>query len=124
METTNRKDGTKEVVETKKDGTVITTETAKNGDKTVTTEHKDGSVQEAVTKKDGSSATVTTSPSGDVEAAVTVKPAGGTATAPFSPVRVGSSEVLVTVKTGSSGTTKVQVPVSNISSGVDRKSVV
>lgn len=118
VETTNRKDGTKEVVETKKDGTVITTETAKNGDKTVTTEHKDGSVQEAVTKKDGSSATVTTSPSGDVEAAVTVKPAGGTATAPFSPVRVGSSEVLVTVKTGSSGTTKVQVPVSNISSGV------
>ena len=118
VETTTNADGSKEVVETKKDGTVITTETDKAGNKVETTKNTDGSVKEVVTNKDGSSATVTTDAGGNVEAAVTVKPSQGAAVAPISPVRVGDNEVSVTIQTGTSGSTKVEVPVSNISAGV------
>lgn len=57
-ETTKRPDGSKTVVETKKDGTVTTTDTAKDGSTVTVVAHPDGPVETTVKQADGLTASL------------------------------------------------------------------
>ena len=71
-ETTRYPDGSREVVETQRDGTVTTTTTDQAGNQTATVENPDGSREMTVTNRDGSSSTTTVSRDGITQAQVTL----------------------------------------------------
>ena len=127
-ETTKWPDGSQLKVETKKDGTVTTTETDKDGNKTTTVTKPDGSSVTTVAQKDGSSATVTTDADGKVEAEVKLPAAvvsaaqkkEETISLPIPEVEAAKNTEnapAVTVNTGSKEPVKVEIPVSDPTSG-------
>ena len=69
-ETTKWPDGSKEVIETKKDGTVTTTTTDTTGNKTQVVENTDGTKETTITNKDGSSSATTVDETGKTQAEV------------------------------------------------------
>lgn len=128
-ETTKNPDGSQEVVETKKDGTVTTTTTDTDGNKTEVVEKPDGSSETTVTNKDGSTSSTTVSAAGKSETAVTLpaavlgaaEDAGEAAALPMPPVPVVSdrdSAPLVTVDLPADRSTRVEIPVENVTPGV------
>lgn len=125
-ETTRYPNGSKEVVETKKDGTVTTTTTDTSGNETKVVENPNGSTETTISNKDGSSSTTTVSRSGQVTAEVklpasVVDNAGNQAvTLPMPEVPVTSSRAgapTVTVDLPSGSSTKVEIPVKNVTPG-------
>ena len=125
-EVTNRPDGSREVVETKKDGTVTTTVTDASGNKTATVERPDGSSEITVDNKDGSGSTTTVTTSGQVAAEVKL-PAGVIAAAegeavalPMPSVSAALSRAdapTVTVDLPSGTRAMVEIPVEDVTPG-------
>lgn len=123
-ETTVYPDGSQTVVETQKDGTVTTMETDRSGNKTETVTNPDGSSVISVAQNDGTTAKVTTNSTGKMEAEVRLpssvvsnaQQSGGKVTLPIPEVqasRNGETAPSVTVKTGSTEPTTVEIPVAN-----------
>ena len=121
-ETTRYPDGSREVVETKRDGTVTTTSTDADGNQTRVVESPDGSMETAVDNADGTASVTTEDPDGrvTVEAvlpASAVNNAGGEAVAlPMPAVRAerdrdGAPTVTVDLPRGAS--VPVEIPVEN-----------
>ena len=121
-ETTRYPDGSREVVETKRDGTVTTTSTDADGNQTRVVESPDGSMETAVDNADGTASVTTEDPDGrvTVEAvlpASAVNDAGGEAVAlPMPAVRAerdrdGAPTVTVDLPRGAS--VPVEIPVEN-----------
>lgn len=114
--TTKNPDGSTTQTQTKADGTTVETTTQKNGDKTVVETKKDGSSVTTVTNRDGFRATVKTSARGEVEASVTLRPSTSVVSLDIPAIRT-TRENTITVNTGTSAVTRVEVPVSNVSAG-------
>ena len=121
-ETTRYPDGSREVVETKRDGTVTTTSTDADGNQTRVVESPDGSMETAVDNADGTASVTIEDPDGrvTVEAvlpASAVNDAGGEAVAlPMPAVRAerdrdGAPTVTVDLPRGAS--VPVEIPVEN-----------
>ena len=128
IETTKNPDGSQEVVESKPNGTVTTTVTDKTGNQTETVEQPDGSSQTTVTNTDGSGSVTTVSEGGAVETNVTlshktVEAAAETGEAvalpmPELPVTTDrSSAPTVTVALPAGTSTKVEIPVEDVTAG-------
>ena len=121
-ETTRYPDGSREVVETKRDGTVTTTSTDADGNQTRVVESPDGSMETAVDNADGTASVTAEDPDGrvTVEAvlpASAVNNAGGEAVVlPMPAVRAerdrdGAPTVTVDLPRGAS--VPVEIPVEN-----------
>ena len=121
-ETTRYPDGSREVVETKRDGTVTTTSTDADGNQTRVVESPDGSMETAVDNADGTASVTTEDPDGRVTveavlSASAVNNAGGEAVAlPMPAVRAerdrdGAPTVTVDLPRGAS--VPVEIPVEN-----------
>ena len=126
-DTVTNPDGTTVKTETKSDGTIIKTETKSDGT-TIKTETKpDGTVIETITAPDGSVGTITTDEErAEVKAEVSEKAVGDAKqndAAVKLPTEVKASEnsnsaTTIDIKMpGGSGETKVEIPVSNATSG-------
>lgn len=123
-ETTKYPDGSSEVVETKKDGTVTTTSTDSDGNKTQSVEKPDGTSETTVTIPDGSASTTKVDVDGKTETMVKL-PASVVADAadkaeavslPMPEVTATSdsaSAPTVTVDLPSGRSAKVEIPVRN-----------
>lgn len=120
-ETTRNTDGSQTVVETKKDGTVTTTETDAAGNRTATVANPDGSSVTTVARKDGTTATVTTDAEGRTEAEVRLSVGAvaaaqennGSAALPIPAVTAAKdieTAPVVTVDTGSKDPVRVEIP--------------
>lgn len=127
-ETTRYPDGSREVVETRTDGTVTTTTTDASGNRTQVVERTDGSTVTDITLTDGTESTTTVSDSGRMETSVTVSrsaadaaEAEGEAAAlpmPSVPVtRDQDSAPTVTVELPAGTTSKVEIPVEDVTPG-------
>lgn len=127
-ETTKNTDGSTTKVETKKDGTVTTTETDKDGNKTETVAKPDGSSATKVAQKDGTTATVTTDTGGKTVAEIeltatavsSAQESGAPITLPIPQVQATKdveTAPVVTIHTGSKDTVRVEIPVSEPTSG-------
>ncbi len=121
-ETTRYPDGSREVVETKRDGTVTTTSTDADGNQTRVVESPDGSMETAVDNADGTASVTTEDPDGrvTVEAvlpASAVNNAGGEAVAlPMPAVRAERDRgdaPTVTVDLPRGASVPVEIPVEN-----------
>ena len=121
-ETTRYPDGSREVVETKRDGTVTTTSTDADGNQTRVVESPDGSMETAVDNADGTASVTTEDPDGrvTVEAvlpASAVNDAGGEAVAlPMPAVRAERDRgdaPTVTVDLPRGASVPVEIPVEN-----------
>ena len=127
-ETTTNPDGSKEVVETAKDGTVTTTTTDTGGNKTEVVEKPDGSSEITVTNMDGSASATTVSAEGKSETMVTLPAAvvdtagqaGEMVALPMPEVPVTAdreSAPTVTVSLPTSSAVKVEIPAENVTAG-------
>ena len=127
-ETTKFPDGSKEVVETKKDGTVTTTTTDTAGNKTEVVEHTDGSSKITVDNKDGSGSVTQVDDRGQVvsettlsqSAVETAQKKGEAVALPMPEVPVTTdreSAPIVTVNLSGGGAAKVEIPVANVTPG-------
>ena len=127
-ETTKWPDGSKEVIETKKDGTVTTTTTDADGNKTEVVEKPDGSSKTTVDNKDGSGSVTLVDADGNIisqatlsEAAVAAAQAAGEAVVlpmPELPVTTDRENApTVTVDLPVGGSVKVEIPVENVTPG-------
>ena len=127
-ETTTWPDGSKEVIETKKDGTVTTTTTDTAGNQTAVVEKPDGSSQTTVSNKDGSGSVTLVDADGNIisqatlsESAVAAAQEKGEAvTLPMPEVPVTTDRETaptVTVSLPSGTTAKVEIPVENVTPG-------
>ena len=127
-ETTTWPDGSKEVIETKKDGTVTTTTTDADGNKTEVVEKPDGSSKTTVDNKDGSGSVTLVDADGNIisqatlsEAAVAAAQEKGEAVAlPMPEVPVTSDRETaptVTVDLPVGGSVKVEIPVEDVTAG-------
>ena len=127
-ETTTWPDGSKEVIETKKDGTVTTTTTDTAGNQTAVVEKPDGSSQTTVSNKDGSGSVTLVDADGNIisqatlsESAVAAAQEKGEAVAlpmPEVPVTTDRETApTVTVSLPSGTTAKVEIPVENVTPG-------
>ena len=121
-ETTRYPDGSREVVETKKDGTVTATTTDADGNETKVVENPDGSSETAIDNADGTSSVTTVDRDGLVAAEVTlpaavVEDAAGEAIAlPMPAVRAERDREdapTVTVDLPRSASVPVEIPVEN-----------
>ena len=121
-ETTRYPDGSREVVETKRDGTVTTTSTDADGNQTRVVESPDGSMETTVDNADGTASVTTEDPDGrvTVEAvlpASAVNDAGGEAVAlPMPAVRAERDRgdaPTVTVDLPRGASVPVEIPVEN-----------
>ncbi len=121
-ETTRYPDGSREVVETKRDGTVTTTSTDADGNQTRVVESPDGSMETAVDNADGTASVTTEDPDGrvTVEAvlpASAVNNAGGEAVVlPMPAVRAERDRddaPTVTVDLPRGASVLVEIPVGN-----------
>ena len=128
MTTTTNPDGSVTKTETKMDGTVIETTTEKDGSVTKTETKKDGSSVTEAKAADGSTGTVKTDKNGRTEAAAKVsekavadaKRNGNPVKAPVEVKATRNSNTAPTVKVElpkGAGETKVEIPVSNGTSG-------
>lgn len=127
-ETTTWPDGSKEVIETKKDGTVTTTTTDTAGNQTAVVEKPDGSSQTTVSNKDGSGSVTLVDADGNIisqatlsEAAVAAAQEKGEAvTLPMPEVPVTTDRETaptVTVDLPVGGSVKVEIPVEDVTPG-------
>ena len=125
-ETTKFPDGSKEVVETKKDGTVTTTTTDTTGNKTQVVENTDGTKETTITNKDGSSSATTVDETGKTQAEVKLPAAvvedaqGEAVTLPMPEVPVTTDQEnapTVTVDLPGGGSAKVEIPVEDVTPG-------
>ena len=128
-ETTRNPDGSREVVETRTDGTVTTTTTDTAGNRTQVVENADGSSTTSMERTDGTASTTTVTESGQVEASVTLsrdavekaEADGQAAVLPMPSVPVTSdrsSAAAVTVELPAGITTsKVEIPVEDVTPG-------
>ena len=125
-ETTKWPDGSKEVIETKKDGTVTTTTTDTTGNKTQVVENTDGTKETTITNKDGSSSATTVDETGKTQAEVKLPAAvvedaqGEAVTLPMPEVPVTTDRETaptVTVDLPSGTTAKVEIPVAEVTPG-------
>ena len=125
-ETTKFPDGSKEVIETKKDGTVTTTTTDTTGNKTEVVENTDGSTETTVTNKDGSSSATTVDETGKTQAEVKLPAAvvedaqGEAVTLPMPEVPITTDRETaptVTVDLPSGTSAKVEIPVADVTPG-------
>ena len=127
-ETTTWPDGSKEVIETKKDGTVTTTTTDTAGNQTAVVEKPDGSSQTTVSNKDGSGSVTLVDADGNIisqatlsESAVAAAQAAGEAVAlpmPEVPVTTDRETApTVTVDLPVGGSVKVEIPVEDVTAG-------
>ena len=127
-ETTKWPDGSKEVIETKKDGTVTTTTTDADGNKTEVVEKPGGSSKTTVDNKDGSGSVTLVDADGNIisqatlsEAAVAAAQAAGEAVVlpmPELPVTTDRENApTVTVDLPVGGSVKVEIPVENVTPG-------
>ena len=125
-ETTKWPDGSKEVIETKKDGTVTTTTTDTTGNKTQVVENTDGSTETTITNKDGSSSATTVDETGKTQAEVKLPAAvvedaqGEAVTLPMPEVPITTDRETaptVTVDLPSGTSAKVEIPVAEVTSG-------
>lgn len=125
-ETTKWPDGSKEVIETKKDGTVTTTTTDTTGNKTQVVENTDGTKETTITNKDGSSSATTVDETGKTQAEVKLPAAvvedaqGEAVTLPMPEVPVTTDRETaptVTVSLPSGTTAKVEIPVADVTPG-------
>lgn len=109
-------DGSSTQTQIRADGTRVEVTTQKNGDRTVVETKTDGSTVTTVSNRDGFRATIETSAQGGVEAAVTVKPSSSVVSLDIPSIRT-THDNAITVNTGTSAGTKVEVPVSGVSPG-------
>ena len=127
-ETTTWPDGSKEIIETKKDGTVTTTTTDTAGNQTAVSEKPDGSSQTTVSNKDGSGSVTLVDADGNIisqatlsESAVAAAQAAGEAVAlpmPKVPVTTDRETApTVTVDLPVGGSVKVEIPVEDVTAG-------
>lgn len=125
-ETTKWPDGSKEVIETKKDGTVTTTTTDTTGNKTQVVENTDGTKETTITNKDGSSSATTVDETGKTQAEVKLPAAvvedaqGEAVTLPMPEVPVTTDRETaptVTVDLPSGTSAKVEIPVAEVTPG-------
>ena len=127
-ETTTNPDGSTTKTETKSDGTVIETTTGKDGSTTKTETKKDGSSVTESKDASGSTGTVKTDKDGKTEAETklsskAVEEAKKNDEAVKAPVEVEAGKDSASAPTvkidlpGDAGETKVEIPVSNVSSG-------
>lgn len=126
-ETTKYPDGTTETVEKKPDGTVTTTTTDKEGNQTEVVVKPDGSSSTTVNNKDGAFSTTTTDADGTVEVEVTLpeqvlaaaEKNNTTVKLPMPPVEASkdNSAVVITINMPEDTTAKVEIPVSNATTG-------
>lgn len=127
-ETTRYPDGSREVVETQTDGTVTTTTTDTAGNRTQVVENADGSSTTTIDRADGTASTTTVTESGQVEASVTLsrdavetaEADGQAAALPMPSVPVTSdrsSAPTVTVELPAGTTSKVEIPVEDVTPG-------
>ena len=127
-ETTKNNDGSVTKTETKKDGTKVETTTGKDGSVTKTTTNPNGSSVTETKAADGSTGTVKTDKNGNTEAETKVstkavedaKKSGEAVKAPVEVKASRDSSTAPTVKVElpkNSGETKVEIPVSNATSG-------
>ena len=127
-ETTTWPDGSKEIIETKKDGTVTTTTTDTAGNQTAVVEKPDGSSQTTVSNKDGSGSVTLVDADGNIisqatlsESAVAAAQAAGEAVAlpmPEVPVTTDRETApTVTVNLPVGGSVKVEIPVEDVTTG-------
>ena len=127
-ETTKFPDGSKQVVETKKDGTVTTTTTDTAGNKTEVVENTDGSSKTTVDNKDGSGSVTLVDENGQVvseatlsQSAVAAAQEKGEAVAlpmpevPITTDRETAPTVTVDLPVG--GSVKVEIPVEDVTAG-------
>lgn len=127
-ETTTWPDGSKEVIETKKDGTVTTTTTDTAGNQTAVVEKPDGSSQTTVSNKDGSGSVTLVDADGNIisqatlsESAVAAAQEKGEAVAlpmpkvPLTTDRETAPTVTVDLPVG--GSVKVEIPVEDVTTG-------
>ena len=128
VETTKNPDGSQQVVNTDKNGTVTTTTTDKEGNKSETVEKTDGTSQTTVTNKDGSSSITSVAESGQMEAEVKLPSSVVSSAAekeetvvlPMPSVPVTSDREnapTVTVDLPSGTSTKVEIPVEDVTVG-------
>ena len=127
-ETTTWPDGSKEVIETKKDGTVTTTTTDTAGNQIQVVQNTDGSSKTTVDNKDGSGSVTIVDADGNIisqatlsEAAVAAAQAAGEAVVlpmPELPVTTDRENApTVTVDLPVGGSVKVEIPVENVTPG-------
>lgn len=127
-ETTTWPDGSKEVIETKKDGTVTTTTTDTAGNQTQVVQNTDGSSKTIVDNKDGSGSVTLVDENGQVvseatlsQSAVAVAQEKGEAVAlpmPEVPVTTDRETApTVTVDLPVGGSVKVEIPVEDVTAG-------
>lgn len=112
-QTTRRTDGSSTVVETRRDGTVATTDTAADGSTVKTVSRPNGAVETTVRQAGGLTATVQQRPGGDrasVRIPTKLAEEGGGIALPI-PALSGEN-AYVTVRTGSSRPTTVEIPVA------------
>ena len=128
VETATKPDGTKVETVTKPDGTKVQTETKKDGSVSKTESKPDGSSVTENKAADGSTGTVKTDKNGQTEAMAKVsgkavedaKKNGEAVKAPVEVEATRNSNTAPTVKVElprNSGETKVEIPVSNVTSG-------
>lgn len=128
-ETTRYPDGSQEVVETKKDGTVITTTTDTDGNETAVVENPNGSREVRVEQADGTSASAVADQAGRIQAEVSLSSRAVSAAQedgeavmlpiPNIPIS-GSSEDASLVEIAlprSTGAVKVEIPVADAGPG-------
>ena len=128
-ETTRYPDGSQEVVETKKDGTVTTTTTDTDGNETAVAENPDGTREVSVEQADGTSASAVTDADGRTQAEVSLssravsaaQEEGGAVALPIPGISVsGRSEAASLVEISlprSAGEVKVKIPTENAGPG-------
>ena len=128
-ETTRYPDGSREVVETKRDGTVTTTTTDTDGNETAVVENPDGTREVRVEQADGTSASAVADQVGRIQAEVSLSSRavsaaqedGGAVTLPIPEVSVSdSSEDASLVEIDlprSAGAVKVEIPTEDAGPG-------
>ena len=127
-ETTTWPDGSKEVIETKKDGTVTTTTTDTAGNKTEVVENTDGSSRTTVDNKDGSGSVTVVDENGNVvssatlsqSAVETAQQTGEAVALPMPEVPVTTDRETaptITVNLPLDGSVKVEILVEDVTAG-------
>ena len=127
-ETTKWPDGSKEVVETKKDGTVTTTTTDTEGNQTKVVQNPDGTWEITVTRKDGSGSVTVLNKNGNIisqaslsQAALDAAREKGEAVQLPIPALSNTTDrenaTAVTVDLPSGGSAKVEIPVEDVTAG-------
>ncbi len=127
-ETTKNPDGSTEVVQTQKDGTVTTTNTDTEGNKTKVVETPDGTTETTMDRTDGSRSVTTVDENGIVvsetslttAAIETAAAAGQPVPLPIPPMTLTEDRTdapTVTVDLPTDGTTRVLLPVQDVTPG-------